>query len=125
MKKFLIILFTILLSNGAFSDECIKGDCIVGFGVSIKKGEYGQKYEGYFKNGKRHGKGTLYYNGGDKYTGTFKNGFRDGKGTHLFSNGDKYIGEFKEGWFHGRGKMIITNGKTYDGHWKESQFMGK
>ena len=126
-KLLLTILFTLVLSRGAsaYEEDCIKGNCIDGFGVSEITGDYGQKYEGYFKNGKRNGKGIINYNNGDKYTGTFKDGYRDGQGTHLFSNGDKYIGEFKEGWLHGKGKMIFNSGEIYDGSWEESRFLGK
>ena len=80
MKKLLSILVLSLLftvSAFAYEKECIKGNCIDGYGVSTISGDYGQKYEGYFKDGKRNGKGVIYYNHGDKYTGTFKDGFRD------------------------------------------------
>ena len=33
----------------------------------------GDKYEGFWKHGKKEGKGIYYYNNGDKYEGVWKN----------------------------------------------------
>ena len=58
------------------------------------------KYEGDFRDGKFHGKGTYSYvsgtNKGDKYVGEFKDNKIHGKGTYRYASGDKYIGEFKD-----------------------------
>ena len=60
-----------------------------------------EKYQGEFKDGKRHGQGTLTYSDGEKYVGEFKDGKRHGQGTDTLKNGTKYVGEFKDGKFIG------------------------
>ena len=48
----------------------------------------GEKYEGEYKDAKKHGQGTYYYNNGNKYEGGFKNNDMHGKGTFYFKNGE-------------------------------------
>ena len=57
----------------------------------------GGKYEGEYKDGKRHGQGKLTYPDGRKFVGEWKDGEPIGQGTFTWSNGDKYVGEFKDG----------------------------
>ena len=45
------------------------------------KWEDKSKYEGDWKDGMRHGKGTFYYTNGDKYVGDWKDDVQDGKGS--------------------------------------------
>jgi hypothetical protein len=44
-------------------------------------------YEGEFRNGKRHGHGTLTRPSGTRYTGEWKDGARHGHGTFIWSDG--------------------------------------
>ena len=67
-------------------------------------------YEGEIKNGKREGKGIMYYNDGNRYEGEFKNGQREGKGIMYYKDGDRYEGEFKNGKKHGKGIYYYNNG---------------
>ena len=53
------------------------------------------KYEGEIKNGKPHGQGIVYYDGGNKYEGEWKYGKRHGKGTLMFYDGRKQVGVYK------------------------------
>ena len=57
----------------------------------------GNVYEGSFKNNKRHGQGTFYFNKGkwkgDKYIGQWKDNQPYGVGTYKYANGDIYEGE--------------------------------
>ena len=58
------------------------------------------RYEGEFKLGHRHGKGTIFYENGDTYVGTWDNGRRHGKGiTTRDVNGkqQQYITEWDQG----------------------------
>ena len=71
---------------------------------------YGESYEGEYKNGKMHGKGTYISNNGMKYVGEFQNGLKHGKGTLDLPNGTKYVGEFKNEWRHGKGTLTFDNG---------------
>lgn len=55
------------------------------------------KYEGDWKDGMRHGKGTFYYTNGDKYVGDWKDDVQDGKGIYYFQNGERYEGDYANG----------------------------
>ena len=101
MKKSIILISILLLvcflPINTFG-ECIKGDCINGQGVYIfPKGE---KYEGEWKDGKRHGHGTYTFSDGEKYVGEFKDGKKHGKGVYTFSDGRRLVGEFIYGKFY-------------------------
>ena len=70
-------------------------------------------YRGEFKEGKPHGKGTIYHEaGGQKYSGDFKNGSMEGqisiyrqKGSMKFSGKHDYNGK------NGKGFIYYKNGK--------------
>jgi len=79
----------------------------------------GDKYEGEFKDGKKHGQGIFTYSDGDMYEGKFKDGLRHGQGTMIFTGKDKYEGEFKDGKKHGQGTYTYSEGRKYVGEWKD------
>ena len=78
-----------------------------------------QKYEGEWKDGKRHGQGTFTFPDGRKYVGEWKDGKRDGQGTHTLTDGRKFVREWKDGkpWngteYDKNGNIIgtVVNGK--------------
>ena len=100
------------------------------------------KYEGEWKDGQMHGKGTLrisriergYLNFAipfgwqlideGEYKGEWKDGKENGKGIRLYRAGlmkvdtGKYEGEWKDGKYHGKGTFIYRNGGKYEGDWK-------
>ncbi len=47
--------------------------------------------------------GSYTYSNGAKYVGKFKNGKRHGQGTMTWANGNKYVGEWTDGSFHLKG----------------------
>ena len=101
--------------------ECIKGDCINGYGTATWAD--GTKFVGKYKDGKKNGLGTFMFASGDKYVGEFKDNKYHGQGTYTFADGEKYVGEFKNGKRHGYG--IRTKGNTsYEGEWKEDMKHG-
>ena len=92
----------------------------------------GDKYVGELKDGKRHGRGTLYYLAdnqfkGDIYVGEFKDGKWHGQGTYTYGSkskwaGDKYVGEFKDGRKHGQGTATYADGRVKEGIWEYGEF---
>jgi len=66
--------------------------------------ESGNKYEGEWKNNKRHGQGTLYFNDGDIYVGDFRDNKRNGQGVYTWKeSGNKYVGGYKDDKKNGEG----------------------
>lgn len=51
----------------------------------------GDRYEGEFDMGKKHGQGKYDYNDGDYYDGEWKNDSADGQGTLMIGN-DFFVG---------------------------------
>lgn len=107
-------------------------------------------YRGYFRKGKKHGKGTVWRHtpktkAFQKYfCGNFKEGLRHGCGRlslaercepapssqeHKQEAGDieriiEYEGDFVEGEKEGRGKALLANGSTYEGEFAKGQLTG-
>lgn len=80
------------------------------------------KYEGYWKNDMRHGKGTYWLSIGKNkyrkfYTGDWFENKKEGKGIFFYKDGGCYDGNWKNSKRHGKGLMIYANGDIYDGNW--------
>ena len=52
--------------------------------------------------------------------GQFKDGKRHGQGTVTIPNGSKYEGEWKDNEFNGQGTYTFSNGGSFVGLWKDS-----
>jgi len=102
--------------------NCIAGDCVNGIGTFKYKD--GSKYTGKFKNGKRHGQGSLEMSNGTVYTGLSKADVFSGEGTILYSSGDKYVGEIQNNKRNGQGAYTFANGLTSIGEWKDNKTVG-
>ncbi|RME01877.1 MAG: peptidase C14 caspase catalytic subunit p20, partial [Bacteroidetes bacterium] len=105
----------------------------------------GEKYVGTFRQGLRHGKGTLYFADSTYITGDWVEGeymgnsqiepgrvgcivgdCTNGRGTYIFKDGiAKYVGDFRNGMPHGDGVIYYANGERYVGHWAEGNFDGE
>ena len=106
-------IYRILKPNGLFrlsipdynqkliTDRCLKKNGVIYFDPN-GGGEY--------KDGKRHGQGTLKNADGDEFIGEFKDGKPHGKGTWINANGFTQILEFKDGKVFVDGKLI-TDGE--------------
>jgi hypothetical protein len=98
---------------------CISGDCYNGYG---KFGFTNAVYEGYFKNGKREGKGkTIAWDGGI-YEGEYVIGLPNGKGKYTFTDGSVYEGNWVNGERTGKGIFIWGKGK-WEGESYEGDFI--
>ena len=79
------------------------------------------QYEGDWFQGKRHGKGTLYYRSGECYKGDFVLDRCHGMGQYTYANGDVHYGEWYNGRKQGKG-VLVTKGRrcnVFKGFWSE------
>ena len=75
-----------------------------------------------WKDGKRHGEGTLTLADGGKYVGQYKDSKKHGEGTYTYTDGAKYVGKYKDGKRHGLGKYTFANGEVdHDGEWENDE----
>lgn len=93
-----------LIYEGAF-----RGNLPNGKGRLLKFGIY----EGDVKNGLRHGKGVLSYDGRKSYEGDFYEDTLTGKGTIYETNGDKYVGDVIMGVREGTAQVYDADGDLY------------
>ena len=69
------------------------------------------------------GKGLATYPTGDTYDGYFKDGIRHGKGTYTYSTKggeevkDTYVGDWEDNKKHGIGKQVYNGVGEYNGYW--------
>eukprot|EP01084_Bolivina_argentea_P316970 549512_1 len=86
----------------------------------------GAKYEGAFKNGRKHGFGKYIDTTGYLFDGRYENGKANGYGKQVSKSGNVYEGEFKDGKRNGNGKMKYKKaGAVYTGNWKNGKMEGK
>ena len=86
------------------------------------------KYDGFFVKGKKTGQGSQEILSpsefsGQKYTGEFKDGNKHGQGTLTLATGEKYVGEFKNDNLHGQGKFTLLNGGYFKGYFENDNFI--
>jgi hypothetical protein len=109
-----ILLLAVLLLPVMAKAQCLAGDCKNGTG----KYDYGYAvYEGTFKDGLPHGKGTMDYGGGEKYVGTFVAGKEEGDGI-LYKKGTQQAVTYKGGVMLVRKEAAVVIGGNkvqYDG----------
>ena len=76
------------------------------------------KYEGEWREGKKHGTGKLILGDGGYYEGAFIEGEIEGNGERLYGHsGAKYVGHFTKGERHGLGRYEVSDGSWYEGNW--------
>ena len=83
------------------------------------------KFIGKIINGKREGKGTMFYTNGNKYEGDWENNKKEGKGKIFMRNGNKYEGNWENNKEEGKGIFYYNNGNKYEGDWKNGKFLKK
>ena len=91
-----------------------------GFGTHISAS--GDKYEGEWRAGKPHGKGSLWKMEKrlrKRYAGDWVQGKRSGRGAAWTREG-AYLGDFLDNVRQGHGKMVYEDGSEYEGEWKHN-----
>jgi hypothetical protein len=93
------------------------------YGQGTCKYANGDKYEGQFKDGKRHGRGTFTHSDfpNQKYVGDWKNDKKHGQGVYDYASGNKYEGQFKDGERHGQAIYTNVRGVKYEEIWKDGR----
>jgi hypothetical protein len=95
--------------KGSFKDGRLCGYGEMRYVASIENlegGLEGGEYRGFWKAGKRDGKGVLKYDDGSCFEGSWKCDQRI-EGTMKLQNGAFYIGSFKNDRFEGMGKLFL------------------
>ena len=72
-------------------------------------------YDGDWRDGERHGRGTSYLADGSYYEGEYKDGKAHGQGVFYHANGNRYEGEYRDDWAHGQGTLYYANGDRWEG----------
>ncbi|XP_064232511.1 radial spoke head 10 homolog B isoform X2 [Aotus nancymaae] len=91
-----------------------------GFGM-FKCSTQPVSYIGHWCNGKRHGKGTIYYNqeGTCWYEGEWVQNIKKGWGIRCYKSGNIYEGQWEDNVRHGEGRMRwLTANQEYTGRWE-------
>lgn len=118
--------------TGYHEETYANGERYVGYFVNGKRQgsgrmEYanGDVYEGMYEMGKRHGHGVMTYAAGSRYEGNWENSIKSGAGRFVQVNGEVYEGNFEGGTFEGTGSYTFKNGNIYMGDWKAGKRDGK
>ena len=104
-----------------------------GHGVATFKDQH--KFVGEFKDGKPHGKGTLFDSDGSMINqglwtdgifqfSAFQSVTYKGQGTYTYA-GNKYVGDWMNGMFNGQGTFILASGGKYVGEFKDNKYNGQ
>lgn len=93
-----------------------------GFGT-VKDDKDKVIYEGWFKDGKRHGLGRQVFKSGDMYDGGWQQGRLHDRGVYYFTNGDRLYGMWREGIYDGVGVFHYNDGSISRREYKEGLLM--
>ncbi|XP_058671751.1 radial spoke head 10 homolog B-like [Ammospiza nelsoni] len=107
-------------SDGTVYEGSIQDGLRHGYGV-FRSGTHPIFYAGFWCNGKRHGKGKIYYDQEQTswYAGDWVNNVREGWGFRRYRSGNTYFGQWKQNLRHGHGKMIwLADNQEYEGEWE-------
>ena len=84
----------------------------------------GQTYVGEYVDGKQHGLGKYRNEGGDEFEGSWVHGKRHGRGVSVFASGSRFEGDFQDDKQHGQGTYTWADGDKYEGEWDGSDMHG-
>lgn len=103
-------------TRGKIINKDFTPDTKNGYGKDVYDNGY---YEGYFKNGCRHGKGIYRWDSGSVYDGEWENDLKSGYGKMTVSWGT-YEGLWKDDIRFGNGIEKNNKGEVFEGIWNDS-----
>ncbi|NXF01238.1 R10B2 protein, partial [Smithornis capensis] len=106
-------------NDGSVYEGSTKGGIRHGFGF-FRSGTRPVSYLGEWCNGKRHGKGIIYFDEeyNSWYSGEWVNNVREGWGMRCYRSGNIYEGQWEKNIRHGYGRMIwVATNEEYIGQW--------
>lgn len=106
---------------GEFQDGEINGKG----NITFPKGEKtkNKSYDGYWKNSKYNGLGTMIWYNGSRYEGQWLDGKLHGYGEYTFPDGDRYEGGWENDKRHGSGVMIDSDGTRKEQSWNNGELV--
>jgi len=78
-------------------------------------------YQGEWKDNLMHGQGIYTYSDGRTYEGQWMFGKRHGRGIFMMGNGKKYVGEYWKGKENGQGTLTQSDGRVFSGTFKDGK----
>lgn len=106
---------------------CPKTGLRHGLGACVYVSRDQQIYEGEWKLGREHGRGTVLTR--DRrvvFDGEFVDGKIHGRGVYVFTNGDVYHGDWRENCRHGTGIYVLADDRgSYSGDWRDNARYGR
>jgi hypothetical protein len=105
------------------------GSCLNGLAEGKGEASGTARYEGEFKQGRKHGHGIKTWPTGDRYEGEFREDRKEGQGTYTWgegtpSAGEKYSGHYRSDMRDGTGTYEWPDGERYTGNWKNDAVVG-
>jgi hypothetical protein len=85
----------------------------------------GKRYDGQWKDGKKHGTGLFLLGNGTVYTGEFESDMYNGHGTLRTAGGDVYTGEWVRNKGSGQMSVVLGNDDLYEGKMYGGKFHGQ
>lgn len=85
----------------------------------------GDKFEGHFCAGTKHGKGCFYFNDGSSLSGIFKNDSLEGLGVYTRDDCSQIISQYHNGELHGESaEFSVVGSITFKGQYKNNTRFG-
>jgi len=106
-----------------------QGGCKDGLAEGYGEAKGTAEYRGYFRAGRKHGKGIKTWPSGDRYEGDFAEDRKEGAGKYTWSPrgpsaGESYSGDYLNDRRHGYGVYEWRSGDRYAGLWADDAITG-
>ncbi|MBI4757209.1 MAG: hypothetical protein HY778_17715 [Betaproteobacteria bacterium] len=106
-----------------------EGGCRDGFAEGQGRAWGSAVYDGGFRRGLKHGRGTKAWPNGDAYQGEFRADRREGRGRYVWGTrtpwaGDSFEGGYRADMRHGHGVYEWASGDRYEGEWTDDVRQG-